>query len=139
MSYSFSTPSVSLEACLVMGAAAVIKANELGIKVALTVVDNAGNTKYYIRMDNAPLIATDISRKKAVTAVGFGMPTGGPWQDFIKDDPILNNGVQNIHDFMLLGGGFPIMINNELAGAVGVSGAHYTQDEAVAKAALAAL
>jgi len=139
MPHTFSTPSVTLDACLRMGAAAVKKAHELGIKIALTVVDNAGNTKYYIRMDNAPLIASDISRKKAVTAVGFGMPTGGPWQDFIKDDPILNNGVQNIHDFMLLGGGFPIMVDNQLAGAVGVSGAHYSQDEAVAQAALAAL
>jgi uncharacterized protein GlcG (DUF336 family) len=71
MSYSFSTPSVSLEACLLVGAAAVPKANELGIKIAPTPEDNAGKTKYYIRKDNAPLTARNISEKKAVTAVGF--------------------------------------------------------------------
>ena len=136
MSKTFSSSSINLESCQKMGDAAIAKAKEIGITIALTIVDSSGNLKYFIRMDNAPLIATDISRKKAITAVGFGMATGEAWHNFIKDDPILNNGVQNIHDFMLLGGGAPIMIENQLVGAVGVSGAHYSQDESCAKAAL---
>jgi uncharacterized protein GlcG (DUF336 family) len=139
MSNTFSSVSVNLATCQKMGEAAIAKAIEIGITISLTIVDGAGNVKYYIRMDNAPLIASDISRKKAITAVGFGMPTGEAWHNFIKDDPILNNGVQNIQDFMLLGGGMPIMVDNQLAGAVGVSGAHYSQDEACATAALSVL
>ena len=64
------------------------------------------------------------------------MPTGDAWHDFIKDDPILNNGVNNIHDFILLGGGTPINSNNKIIGAIGISGGHYKQDEACCKAAL---
>jgi len=49
----------------------------------------------------------DASRKKAVTAIVFGMPSGEAWQQFIKDAPILNNGAGSIKDFILLSGGEP--------------------------------
>ena len=139
MEKTFETASLSLEACTAMAKAAFEKANELEIKIAITIVDAGANTKYFGRMDHAGLIASDVSRKKAVTAVGFGMPTGDAWQNFIQDDPILNNGVHGIHDFMLLGGGSPVMIDCQLVGAVGVSGAHYKQDEQCTKAAIEAL
>jgi uncharacterized protein GlcG (DUF336 family) len=87
-------------------------------------------------MDNAPLISIDISRKKAITAVGFGMSTGEAWHNFIKDDPILNDGVASITDFILLGGGSPIVFEGNLIGAIGISGGHYKQDEQCVKAAL---
>ena len=112
------------------------KATELGMGIAVTIVDESGVLKSFSRMDGAALIAIDASRKKAVTAVGFGMPTGAPWHDFIKDDPILANGVQSLDQFTLLGGGFPVQIDGEVVGAIGVSGGHYSQDEACARAAL---
>jgi uncharacterized protein GlcG (DUF336 family) len=34
------------------------------------------------------------------------------------------------------GGGFPIVVDGEVVGAIGVSGGHYTDDMAVADAAL---
>ena len=84
MSSTFSSSSISIQSCQKMGDAAIAKAKEIGITIALTIVDGGGNPKYFIRMDNAPLIATDISRKKAVTAVGFGMPTGEAWHNLLK-------------------------------------------------------
>lgn len=136
---TFSKNELTLDSCLNMYKLAVQKANEIGFNIAITVCDTGGNTKLFCRMDNAPLIASDISRKKAVTAVGFGMGTGKDWFDFIKDDPILNGGAHDIKDFMLLGGGKPIYINEQLVGAIGVSGGHYTQDEACCEAALLAV
>lgn len=131
---------LSLDTCMEMFNAAKVKADEIGFKIALTIVDTGGNTKFFARMDGGALVACDISRKKAVTAVGFGIPTGnGGWYDFIKGDPILENGVSNIKDFMLLGGGKPISIDGQLVGAIGISGGHYTQDEACCDAALAIL
>jgi uncharacterized protein GlcG (DUF336 family) len=41
-------------------------------------------------------------------------------------------------DFILLGGGSPILVEGKLIGAVGVSGGHYAQDEECVKAALEA-
>ena len=112
------------------------KAQELGLGVAITVVDESGILKAFSRMDGAPLIAINASRKKATTAVGFGIPTGAAWHDFIKDDPILSKGVQSLDEFTLLGGGLPIRVDGEVVGAIGVSGGHYSQDEACASAAL---
>ena len=133
---TFSKNELTLESCIKLYKLAFDKADEIGFKIALTICDTGGNTKLFCRMDNAPLIASDISRKKAVTAVGFGMGTGKDWYEFIKDDPILNGGAHDINDFMLLGGGKPIYINEELVGAIGISGGHYSQDEACCDAAI---
>ena len=116
--------------------AAIKKAQEIGFSIAITIVDESGNLKAFSRMDNAPLISIDASRKKAVTAVGFGFPTGDAWYNFIKDDAILNAGAHNLKDFILLGGGSPIIIDGVIVGAIGVSGGHYKQDEECVKNAL---
>ena len=115
------------------------KARELGMSITTVVVDESGVLKAYSRMDGAPLVAGGASQKKAQTAVGFGMPTGDAWHDFIKSDPILMNGAQQLDNFILLGGGMPIVVDGAMIGAIGVSGGHYQQDEQCAKAALAAL
>ncbi len=131
--------SVSFADAERMVQAATAKARELGIFIAATVVDESGITKLFARMDNAPLIAVDASRKKAITAVGFGMPTGDPWFGMIKDDPILREGVHGFHDFMLMGGGMPIVSGNQVIGAIGISGGHYLKDQECARAALESL
>jgi uncharacterized protein GlcG (DUF336 family) len=136
---TFVKQELTLDVCTKMLELANSKAQEIGIKIACTIVDSAANIKVFSRMDGAPLMATDISRKKAVTAVGFGVATGNDWMNFIKEDPILREGVHDIKDYMLLGGGIPILINGELVGAIGVSGAHYTQDETCCHAALSLL
>ena len=40
---------------------------------------------------------------------------------------------------MVFGGGYPVMVDDELIGGIGVSGGHYSEDMQVAEAALAAL
>jgi len=117
-------------------ARAEFKAVETKINIAICIVDESGIMKAFQRMDHAPLIAIDAARKKAVTAVGFGVATGDDWYNFIKDDPILMNGAKNLKDFMLLGGGLPIIEDGQLIGAIGISGAHYKQDQVCAEYAL---
>ena len=112
------------------------KAKEINLNIAITILDEGGNLKAFHRMDGAVLIANSASHKKAFTALGFGMPTGDTWYGFIKDDPILMNGASSLKDFTLLGGGSPIIINEILVGAIGVSGGHYKQDEECVNAAL---
>ncbi|MEI6433913.1 MAG: heme-binding protein [Bacteroidota bacterium] len=133
---TFNKLTITLSTAEKMVNAAIEKANELGLSIAVTIVDESGIPKFFARMDHAPLIAVDASRKKAITAVGFGLPTGEAWFSFIKDDPILREGVHDFTDFMLMGGGMPIIINNELVGAIGVSGSHYTNDQQCAQAAI---
>ena len=131
--------SITLAAAAAAVEAAEAKAAELGMAIATTVVDHSGVVKMFSRMDGAVLVASDASYKKARTAVGFGMPTGKPWHDFIKDDPILSGGAPALEDFILLGGGSPVYVDGALVGAIGVAGGHYSKDEACAQAALDAL
>ncbi len=133
---NFIKHSVSLSDAEKMAKAAIEKATALGLSIVVTIVDESGVTKYFARMDHAPMIAVDASRKKAITAVGFGLPTGKTWFDFIKDDPILREGVHDFNDFMLMGGGLPIMFENKVIGAIGISGGHYEQDQLCANAAI---
>jgi len=136
---SFEKKSLTLETAFEMIFAANKKAAELQMNICVTIVDESGILKAYSRMDGAPLIAVDASRKKAITAVGFGIPTGDQWYNFIKDDPILREGAHNFNDFFLLGGGLPIVIEDVLCGAIGISGGHYKQDEECALAAIETL
>jgi len=119
--------------------AAEAHAATLGLAIVTVVVDESGVLKAVRRMDGAPLVALGAAQKKALTAVGFGMPTGKPWHDFIKDDPILMNGAPSLPEFTLLGGGFPLKVDGVLVGALGISGGHYSHDEACARAALSAV
>jgi uncharacterized protein GlcG (DUF336 family) len=136
---TFARSSITAAAAAAMIDAAEKEAAQRGLAIATVVVDESGVLKAMRRMDGAPLVANGAAHKKALTAVGFGMPTGQPWHDFIKDDPILLHGAPSLPDFTLLGGGFPIRVGGAVVGAIGVSGGHYTVDEACAQAALATL
>ena len=136
---TFIKKSLSYESCIVMAKAAISRAEELKIKIAITIIDESGLLKAFFRMDYSPLVAVDASRKKALTAVGYGISTGDDWYGFIKDDPILFHGVQQFKDFILLGGGSPVIDAETIIGAIGISGGHYKQDEECIMAALKAL
>ena len=131
-----SRKSVSIELADRMVAAARLKAAELGIAIVIAVVDESGILKAFSRMDGAPLMAIGVAQSKALTAVGYGMPTGKAWHEFVRTDPILLEGVRSIEGFTMLGGGSPVKVGGELIGAIGISGGHYTQDEDCAAAAL---
>jgi uncharacterized protein GlcG (DUF336 family) len=135
----FEKASVTSELAHRIIAAAEIKAAELGVPMVVAVCDESGVLKAFSRMDGAALLSVQIAQDKAYTAVGFGMPSGG-WHDFIKDDPPLAAGaVGGIDRLVIFGGGFPITVADQIVGAVGVSGGHYTQDMEVAQAGLAAI
>ena len=114
-------------------------ADGLGKGFTIAIVDASGVLKALDRMDGAPLISIQIAQDKAYTAVGFGMPSGA-WHDFIKDDPPLAAGAPTgIDRLVVFGGGFPITVDGACVGGIGVSGGHYSEDAAVAEAALATL
>jgi uncharacterized protein GlcG (DUF336 family) len=119
-------------------AAAVKKAGELKLRMCIAVADEAGALKAFLRMDGAPGLAIQIAQDKAFTAASFGMPTHA-WYDFIKDDPPLLHGITHTPRLIVFGGGFPIVLDGEMVGAIGLSGGHYTQDMDCARAALQAI
>jgi uncharacterized protein GlcG (DUF336 family) len=119
-------------------AAATKKAAELKLRMCIAVSDEAGDLKAFARMDGAPKLSIDIAQNKAFTAASFGMATHA-WFDFIKDDPPLLHGITHTPRLTVFGGGFPIKLNGEMVGAIGLSGGHYSQDMECARAALKAI
>jgi hypothetical protein len=132
-------PTLTLDAAQFLVAKAIEHAESLGLKISACVLDHSGHLKSFASMDDAPLVSLEASIKKAKTAVGFGIPTGESWYEFMKDDPKMLIGAQHLPDFILLGGASPIHAEGKLIGALGVSGGHYSQDEKCVANALKAL
>ena len=119
-------------------AAAAKRATELGLKMCIAISDESGDLKAFGRMDGAPKLSIQIAEDKAFTAASYGLPTH-VWYDFIKDDPPLLHGITHTPRLIIYGGGFPIVLEGEVVGAIGISGGHYKQDMECARAALQAI
>jgi uncharacterized protein GlcG (DUF336 family) len=119
-------------------ATAAKKATELGLKMCIAISDESGDLKAFGRMDGAPKLSIQIAEDKAFTAASYGLPTH-VWYDFIKDDPPLLHGITHTPRLIIYGGGFPIVLEGEVVGAIGISGGHYKQDMECARAALQAI
>jgi uncharacterized protein GlcG (DUF336 family) len=130
--------SIDLATAHQAAAAAAKKATELGLKMCIAVSDESGDLKAFERMDGAPKLSIQIAEDKAFTAASYGMPTH-VWYEFIKDDPPLLHGITHTPRLIIFGGGFPIVLEGEVVGAIGISGGHYKQDMECARAARAAI
>ena len=128
--------SISSELAQKMVDEAVAKARELGVSENVAILDDGGNLKAFSRMDGAPILCIEIAQNKAYTAL-FGVPS----QDFfnlIQGDPSLLAGMPTLARMAAWGGGFPIKVDGEIVGAIGLSGAPTVQNDMdCARAALA--
>jgi uncharacterized protein GlcG (DUF336 family) len=128
--------SIASELAQKMVDAAVAKARELGVCENVAILDDGGNLKAFIRMDGAPILPIEIALKKAYTAL-LGVSTQ-EFFDFIQSDPSLLAGIPTLSRMAAWGGGFPIKVDGEVVGAIGISGAPAVQNDVdCAKAALA--
>ena len=128
--------SISTELAQRMVDAAVAKARELDVCENVAILDDGGNLKAFSRMDGAPILSIEIAQNKAYTAL-FGVSTQDLF-NFIQSDPSLLAGIPTLARVAAWGGGFPIKVNGEVIGAIGVSGAPTVQNDIdCAKAALA--
>ena len=128
--------SISSELAQKMVNAAVAKATELGVSENVAILDDGGNLKAFNRMDGASMPTIEIALNKAYTAL-FGVSTLD-FFNFIQGDPSLLAGIPTLPRVAAWGGGFPINVNGEVVGAIGVSGAPTVQNDIdCASAALA--
>jgi uncharacterized protein GlcG (DUF336 family) len=128
--------SISYELAQKMAVAAVAKAKELGVSENVVILDEGGNLKAFSRMDGTPIPTIEIAQNKAYTAL-FGVSTQD-FFNFIQGDPSLLAGIPTLARVAAWGGGFPIEVNGEVVGAIGVSGAPLVENDVeCAKAALA--
>jgi uncharacterized protein GlcG (DUF336 family) len=104
-------------------------------RLSFAIVDESGVMKASMRMDGASVTSSSVAADKAFTASG-GRPTH-LWHNVIAADEVLKAGaIHSIPRMVTLGGGYPIVIDGAVVGGLGVSGGHYSDDMAVAQAAL---
>jgi uncharacterized protein GlcG (DUF336 family) len=108
---------------------AIAKANELTIKVSVSVCDGGGRLVAFQRMDGAIWVSTIASQGKAMTSSATGDPSGA------FDNPTLRAAIAAEGSHMILGpGGVPILRDNVVVGACGVAGGSFEEDEDCARA-----
>ena len=102
----------------------------------IAVVDDGGNLVALERLDGTFSAGANISIGKAKTAVMFKRPTK-VFEDIIKNG---RTSMVALPDFTPLQGGVPVMVDGQIVGGVGVSGAMSAQqDEELAIAGAEAL
>ena len=101
---------------------AVTQAMAMSVPVTVAVVDESGVIKEFKRMDGAPLASVQTAVSKAYAAAALGMP---PDEFFtgIESDPAAVVSYMNWPGLALIAGGLPLVVDGEVAGAVGVVGA----------------
>lgn len=130
--------SIDAETAQIAITAAAAKAKQLGHAMSIAIADVAGITKATLRMDGATEGTMQIAEDKAYTSTSLGMATHALW-DFIKNDPPLLHGLPTTPRIVVFGGGYPIIEDGKIVGAIGISGGHYSDDMEVARAGLAAI
>ena len=113
-----------------------------GVKVATSVVDSAGVLRLLLTADGASNDQIEISRKKAVTAVALKEVTSEV-ADKMEKDQAFKAKIEADKTLFPRPGGVPLMVGNDVVGAIGVSGASRlnlvpggVRDEACARAGL---
>lgn len=128
-------PTLTLEGAQTALAAALDEARRLNAGGCIAVVDDGGHLVAFARIEGTFAAGADVSIGKARTAATFRKPTRA-FEDSI------NNGrtaMAAVH-FTPLQGGVPIVVDGQVVGAVGVSGAASAQqDDDIARVAALAL
>ncbi len=106
-------------------AAAIGEAKRRNTTGVIAVVDEGGNTIALERLDNTFAAGANISIGKARTAVLFKRPTK-VFEDIIRNG---RTPMVALDDFTPLQGGVPIVVEGQVVGGVGVSGAASAQED----------
>jgi uncharacterized protein GlcG (DUF336 family) len=126
-----------------MVAAAMKEALAIGVLESICVVDDGGYPIALERMDGARITGPQIAWNKAFTASGhkrsthlFNLPPNGP---ALPGNEAF--GIQWSFEgrFAVFVGGFPVVVNGEVVGGIGLSGGNGEQDTRCGVAALKAL
>lgn len=127
----------------VMTLAALAKAKEIGVTETVCITDEGGFPLVLERMDGARVTGPQIAWNKAFTAAGHKRSTH--LFNTLPNGPALPGneafGIQWSFEgkFAVFVGGYPIVVNGEVIGGVGLSGGNGEQDTACGVAALQAL
>jgi len=128
--------NLSLAMAKTIAEAALGACKAKGYTTAVAVVDRAGQVMVILRDEQASAQQADMARRKAYTARMFRTST----LEFQKRTSDPKYAAQrDVADILALGGGVPIQVGDDIIGGVGSSGSNQENDDACAKAGVAAV
>ena len=130
-------PPITLDLAKKVVAAAEAEAVKNNWQVSIAVIDSGGHLVMLQKLDNTQLVSIRVSESKAKTALGFRLPTK------MLEDAVAAGGAGTrllaLQDVAPFEGGFPIIVDGKIIGAIGVAGVFSAQDAQIARAGLAAI
>lgn len=127
---------ITLDAAKKIAAAAAAEAKKQNLTVVISIVDSSGTLTYLEKLDGTQLASVDVAIGKARTANNFKRPTKVFEEGVAGGRTVLLSLPEGT---LLIEGGSPIVVDNKIIGAIGVSGATSQQDGQIAEAGLASL
>jgi glc operon protein GlcG len=126
-------PPIGVENAKKIAAGALAEAKKNNWYMAVAVVDPSGTLVYYEKMDNTQTGSATVAIEKARTAAMFKRPTK------VFEDAVTGGGAGlralRVPGVIPVEGGIPLIIDDKIVGAVGVSGDSSDHDGMCAKAA----
>ena len=125
-------PPISLDAAKKVMAAAEAEAMKNNGPMAIVVLDSSGHTVMLHKLDNTQYGSIRVAEDKAHTALDFRRPSK------VFEDLVAQGGIGmrtlGLRGATPIEGGFPIIVDGKIIGAIGASGGTAPQDGQVAKA-----
>jgi glc operon protein GlcG len=127
--------AITLELAKKIAAAAEAEALKNKLTMVITIIDDGGNLVYLEKMDNTQLGSIEVALEKAHTALFFKRPSK------VYEDMVTNgrNTIIGIRNIIPIEGGLPLVVDEQIIGAIGVSGGTPQQDGSIAKAGIEVL
>jgi len=125
-------PPVTADTAKKVAAVALAEAVKNHLLIAVAVVDPGGNLVYFEKMDNTQLSSSTVALDKARSSALWKRPTKA-FQDALAagGEGLRVLGLQGITP---ADGGYPLIVDGKIVGAIGASGATSAQDGQCAKA-----
>lgn len=114
--------------------AAEAKARTEGWDVVMAIVDDGGHL-VYLQRENAQLGSIDVAIQKAQVALKFRRPTQ-QWEETVAGG---RQGYLAMPGMLPIEGGVPLLHEDQVVGAIGISGVQSFQDGIIANAGAEAL
>jgi len=130
-------PPIGVESAKKVAAVAVAEARKNNWTMAVAVVDPSGTLVYYEKMDNTQNGSAKVAIDKARTAALFKHPSKA-FQDMVTGGGA-GLRILGLPDAIPLEGGVPLVVEDKIVGAIGVSGDTSDHDGVCALAAAESL
>src|SRR5580704_16913417 len=98
--------ALSLDMARAIATAAIKKAQEKNVLIAVTIMDNHGNLKYFERMDGNNFVSVCMSQLKAMTSASMPISSKALAE---RNASLVNSPYSSVPGIVLLEGGLPII------------------------------